>query len=535
MAEDVDDSETAEYIMTDFISRSLRSEDYQWDDPSTVQDVIQSKISRQLIEIADDFAKQRESTMENLSFTDSFYSSFKTIAKDLFDDGINRGRVLALFHFGGSLASRAVPGAGSTRFDSLITRIISECLVPWFFQKGKWIKQAMLLLLSMLLSVSFGGRTRLKHGIGTTTKVTKLILWVCGDVELNPGPGNSRSEILRRFRKSQQSSILIMLYKQYDHSSVSTALYKEVPIWWPKGTPFVNITNRKRKEGMRPITEEECITCFNKSIELLNDSVSDLSPDWVVILRHYNDLLNKCGDNTHLEHCKDKLIEWMGSKRIQKALETVDTKSFMDDLRLKLRVLGDLANQGEVIPDDIAEEISAVNLSINRSKRKRKEESAFNNTSTSTKRQRSNNSNSPSQASSDTLPSADLISLQGKVAEQSEASEIGTFLTSSQSSCANDLSVTISSTETSGQSTSLPIIATLGNIGSHENNDIQSDVKSSNFNMEIFVHDDNTLSGLQLPSDVLNISLNETDENDIIDTFNIDFLELSEEELGAEV
>ncbi|KAK3103759.1 hypothetical protein FSP39_021696 [Pinctada imbricata] len=539
MADDVDFSKTTESIVTDFISHSLRSQGYQWGDPSSIRDDSQAKTIRQLSEMADDFANRYESTftsmIDNLHVTsDTAYSTFKSVTEELFAEGISWGRVLALFHFGRTLVMNLAEAGELHPTESLVKKIshfIEGYLKSWILQRGGWMQcidhfskellqivlpaykrmirllRTMVLLLSILLNTSLGARPRLKHGVGTTANVAKLILWVCGDVELNPGPGNSRSEILRRFRKSQQSSILIMLYEHLnDQCSVPKSLYKDVPAWWPKDTPFVNISNHKKEE-------DKCIACFDMSVELLKSAVSGISPDLTNILGHYKDLLNKCGDNAYLEMCKDKLLDWMGSKKIQKALQTVDTKSFMDDLRLKLKVLEDLANQGETIPDDIADRVSAVNLSINSSKRKRRRESVKD---SCPKRQKSGDQNGSSDATSKNVPIMKRFCRSPKhVAEQSNTSGIDDEQSLGHTAYSNDCSITFASAN-----------QTLDNIEVPGNDATNCAAGSSRMNTYGFEIDDATSTTSQLPSDFLNIILNETNANDVIANFDLNLFEL---------
>ncbi|KAK3106378.1 hypothetical protein FSP39_018808 [Pinctada imbricata] len=202
--------------------------------------------------------------------------------------------------------------------------------------------------MACLNKLQLGIHVRFKHG--KDLKTAKLVLWTCGDVEKNPGPGNSRSEILRKFRKSQQTRILKMIHKM-NGSSEPKPLYKEIPEWWPPGVPFVNISNQG--------DENESRECFDALIDLLLRNKSTIPSEFLSVLSCYKDLDNSRrknkqsrGHGSRVSQCKQSLIAWMEVKNTEKVLYS-KRSSYHDDLRGLLCLLKEQQRHGEPIPDDI--------------------------------------------------------------------------------------------------------------------------------------------------------------------------------------
>ena len=169
-------------------------------------------------------------------------------------------------------------------------------------------------------------------------KVVKLILWTCGDIEVNPGPGNARSEVLRRFRKTQQTPVLHQIYKAKCLQPPKVHYTKGGTVVPPPGwdenpeTPFVNISNHK--------IERESIRCFQKMIEILRP-FPKVPEDLKHVLTSYEHLLQNSGEKEYLQKCKDDLIKWMDP--------------FSDDvLRSMLQSLLEQKEKGREFPSDIA-------------------------------------------------------------------------------------------------------------------------------------------------------------------------------------
>ena len=181
-------------------------------------------------------------------------------------------------------------------------------------------------------------------------KIVKLILWTCGDIELNPGPRNARSEVLRRFRKTQQTPILLQIYTAKGLNSPK-ALYTRdrtimSPSWWDECSPevpFVNISNHKN--------EEESIRCFQKMIEIIH-ALPNVPEDLKIVLTSYEELKQKSREKEYLQKCKDDLINWMDRAMIEKTQQNVKNPLSDDALRVMLQsTLEQIKNGREVAPD----------------------------------------------------------------------------------------------------------------------------------------------------------------------------------------
>ena len=394
---------------------------------------------------------------------------------------------------------------------------------------------AVALVLSVLRHTSPSARTKIKHGIDTIKKAIKLILWACGDIEQNPGPRNSRSEILRKFRKSQQSSILIMLYERHGNGSKAISLYKEKPDWWPCDVPFVNITNHQ--------VENESRACFDTSIELLKSSSPNFPAEWLSILGHYQDFMNKKGDEQYLNLCKEKLIDWMNSKKIEKALQVSDSSSFMDDLRKKLKVLEDMVSQEEQIPADITDTISTIHLSLGKSKAKRKLTSMpMEEALSCPKRKKAVNDYQQQISADNSIPSSICATHQS--AHVPQRTDLSLTFPAENAFSEGTISSEKPQNNPSHLSLSTREQSWIPNINNIINNHVDNKIAQGNddfptkslTNIEMSLTNDSrddVQSSLQLPSDMLNDILNGSAlfDNETID-FDLDLLELSDEEIN---
>ncbi|XP_062584496.1 uncharacterized protein LOC134246186 [Saccostrea cucullata] len=147
-----------------------------------------------------------------------------------------------------------------------------------------------------------------------TTKVAILVLWTCGDVELNPGP-LARSQILRKFRRFTQTMLLEMIYKN-SGQSMPKHRYSSSPPGWDTYKPeikFQNISNQTGKED----------EVFNKMIWLLqNWCAVPLSSEWRVLLNNYNNLNAKLEE----EDSKNELERWVIENKMRKISQGDSTR-----------------------------------------------------------------------------------------------------------------------------------------------------------------------------------------------------------------
>ena len=155
-------------------------------------------------------------------------------------------------------------------------------------------------------------------------KVVKLVLWNCGDIELNPGPPQKRkckSEVLRDFRRKAQKPFLLAINRAKGESPVEPN-YKQHPSWWNTHIAFVNIYNEK--------TNIKIIACFQEIIDVLRSDKLDISSDLKQIATCYENLLNKPRSKQGL----DKLVNWIDEQADRKTLTKVKDSKQQDQLVL---------------------------------------------------------------------------------------------------------------------------------------------------------------------------------------------------------
>ena len=182
-------------------------------------------------------------------------------------------------------------------------------------------------------------------------KVVKLVLWNCGDIELNPGPPKQqcKSVVLRLFRRTAQTLFLLAINRAKGEQAAKP-LYKEPPSWWNKRIPFVNICNEK--------TDKKSIECFQEIIDVLRSDGLAISNDLKQIATCYKNLLNNTGSKQFLDTCKEDLINWIDEQADQKTLTKVRDSKQPDKLVLSYlqhveEQLNSEENKGTVSPEII--------------------------------------------------------------------------------------------------------------------------------------------------------------------------------------
>ena len=105
---DVDSSRT---IVEDYVRYRLESNGLSWQNGQ--RDVTPNEIQRAMRALGDEFESRFSQAFDDMInqlhiTTDTAYQTFRTIVNEIFGDGVNWGRVVALFGFGGKLAVRCV-------------------------------------------------------------------------------------------------------------------------------------------------------------------------------------------------------------------------------------------------------------------------------------------------------------------------------------------------------------------------------------------------------------------------------------------
>lgn len=111
--------------------------------PNELQDPQVKEVVQQLLKIADEMNRNAElQRLINQVQADCAQDIFMKVATSIFTDGINWGRVVALFHLAYRLISKALTSNHLENIRMIISwvlRFIRERLYPWLVQQGGWV------------------------------------------------------------------------------------------------------------------------------------------------------------------------------------------------------------------------------------------------------------------------------------------------------------------------------------------------------------------------------------------------------------
>lgn len=119
-------------------------------------------VKRALQESADEFEQLFTQAFNDISSqleitSDTAYDSFKRVMDEVFKDGVNWGRVVGLFAFGGVLCVEcAEKGLGELvpQIADWMTKYLDENINPWIQSQGGWVSQQQETLLPFVRHVS---------------------------------------------------------------------------------------------------------------------------------------------------------------------------------------------------------------------------------------------------------------------------------------------------------------------------------------------------------------------------------------------
>lgn len=111
--------------------------------PNEQQDPQIKEVVKQLIKIADDINRNAElQRLINQVPGNCAQDIFMKVARSIFTDGINWGRVVALFHLAYRLIHKALTTNHLENIRTIISwvlQFIREQLYPWLVQQGGWV------------------------------------------------------------------------------------------------------------------------------------------------------------------------------------------------------------------------------------------------------------------------------------------------------------------------------------------------------------------------------------------------------------
>lgn len=138
---DVDSSRT---VAEDYIRYCLERNGLSWQNGQ--RDVTPNEIQRAMRALGDEFESRFSQAFDDminqLHITpDTAYQTFRTIVNEIFSDGVNWGRVVALFGFGGKLAVRCVQQSMPQLVNSIVDWVsvyVDTTLKSWISANNGW-------------------------------------------------------------------------------------------------------------------------------------------------------------------------------------------------------------------------------------------------------------------------------------------------------------------------------------------------------------------------------------------------------------
>ena len=136
-----------QYLVADYLEYRLQKHGFSWQNCPPLNSR-HSKVHNALKNLADNFNERYhaefDSMVQQLNInSDIAYSTFLAVANELFIDGKNWGRVVALFVFGGAIAEECVDKHMEHLVDSInewLVQYIQNCLDPWISAQGGWVR-----------------------------------------------------------------------------------------------------------------------------------------------------------------------------------------------------------------------------------------------------------------------------------------------------------------------------------------------------------------------------------------------------------
>lgn len=151
---DVDSSRT---IAEDYIRYSLEKNGLSWHNGQ--RDATPNQIQQAMRAMGDEFETRFSHSFDDmisrLEITpDTAYQTFRTIVTEIFADGVNWGRVVALFGFGGKLSVKCVQQNMPQLVNSIVDWVsdyVDTNLKSWIAANNGWVSVLCLLSLASLL------------------------------------------------------------------------------------------------------------------------------------------------------------------------------------------------------------------------------------------------------------------------------------------------------------------------------------------------------------------------------------------------
>lgn len=145
------DSAGTRYLVVDYINYRLNNNGVQWDQcPALLPQPLEVHLTlrKKGDEFEERFKQEFQSLIEELHVTENTaYPMFCRVVEEIFNGGINWGRIVALFSFGGSLATQCMRRDLTQLIDSIIewiTLYIDNNLSNWIQSHNGWVSLSIL-------------------------------------------------------------------------------------------------------------------------------------------------------------------------------------------------------------------------------------------------------------------------------------------------------------------------------------------------------------------------------------------------------
>ncbi|XP_060066932.1 bcl-2-like protein 2 [Ylistrum balloti] len=133
------------YLVVDFINYRLSRHGYTWDNCPPLE-AQTNNVHRTLRALGDEFEErfrtQFDDMVNQLHITpNTAYPTFHQVVQELFIDGVNWGRIVALFGFGGAIAVDCVNKGMPHLVDSIVEWVstyVENNLDQWVTTSGGW-------------------------------------------------------------------------------------------------------------------------------------------------------------------------------------------------------------------------------------------------------------------------------------------------------------------------------------------------------------------------------------------------------------
>lgn len=137
-------------MASDYIKYRLNSCGLEWCDCPDLPDSTDARLAMRLL--ATDFERRYNNELAGMVAqlsinVDTIYPTFKQIVEQLFVDGVNWGRIVALFAFGGAVAAQCMANEQRElvcQVADWVAVFTRNRLLPWIDQQGGWVSVSFL-------------------------------------------------------------------------------------------------------------------------------------------------------------------------------------------------------------------------------------------------------------------------------------------------------------------------------------------------------------------------------------------------------